>query len=735
MQVGIIHSLSGKKKEHSSIVPKIRLCWDHYNNVDLTLVTPTFKSDLGQTKAMAQSFSRRDVLAGGLALGGAVSLGLPASAESAAPRLAPDPNKFIWFSDTHVSLGRNGKECLEMVKEISGILTPAFIVNGGDVTDYGWNAEVDDYQAVLKACPAPVRHVPGNHDVRWSPMGPALFKRRLGGTHSALDWGPVRVLLLDTTVPLSHWGTFSRTQLDWLESELKKVGREAPVILGMHHWVGRDKPVTDNEEALRRLVEPYNVKLIMTGHGHTDDDWQWDGIHTTMCRGLYQKSWQMQEIKGGKLFISRRGEASKGRLVQKAEINLAPDKSKKPLWPAALGPVNKGEELALPAAAESHSWNRGGKVLGGPAETEKLVPGRSELTVTSPDGRLGRFTVLVKSGAGLVSEWEAPLKGGVISHLKTDGGQVFVSTLSGTLEAFEASTGKALWSAKFGDACHSSPLVTKDLIWVGSSDEHLYGVDRKTGAAVRKVKLTGPVYSSPAIAKGVIGVAAGEGDFFGIDPATGAIKWKVRLSDAQGVYSQSPVGTDGERFYVGAWDSTLYAIAADGTRLWGQGCCADMSFLYSPAIGGPAVWKDRVAVPANGNRLYCFETKRGSAVWIASSPGDKFGYSSPTWHEGKIYIGCLGDKGEFRSLDAATGKELWTCATGDVIYDSSPCVVGSGVAVISVSGLVTLAGLTDGKVLGQHRLGPHLGLSSPASDGTRLFVASLNEVLSSLRLK
>ena len=160
-----------------------------------------------------------------------------------------------------------------------------------------------------------------------------------------------------------------------------------------------------------------------------------------------------------------------------------------------------------------------------------------------------------------------------------------------------------------------------------------------------------------------------------------------------------------------------------------------MSFLYSPAIGGPEAWKDRVAVPANGNRLYCFETKRGSAVWIASSPGDKFGYSSPTFDKGKVFIGCLGDKGEFRALDATNGKELWACATGDVIYDSSPCVMGHGVAVISVSGLVTLADQADGRVLGQHRLGPHLGLSSPASDAARLFVASLNEVLSSLRLK
>lgn len=684
---------------------------------------------------MAQSFSRRDVLAGGVALGGALGIGLPSEAWAQTPRPAKDPSKFIWFSDTHVSLGRNVKECLEMVGEISSLVTPAFIVNGGDVTDYGWNGEVDEYEVVLKACPAPVKHVPGNHDVRWSPLGPALFKRRLGGTHSALDWGPVKILLIDTTVPLSHWGTFSRTQLDWLESELKKVGREAPVILGMHHWVGRDKPVTDNEEALRRLVEPYNIKLIMTGHGHTDDDWKWDGIHTTMCRGLYQKSWQMQEVKGGKLLISRRGEASKGQLVQKAEISLAADKSKRQIWPAAIGPVTLGQEVVLPQAVESHSWARGEKILGGPAETGKLPPGRSELTLTSAEGRMARFTVLVKSDKGLVSEWEAPLKGGVISHVRTDQGQVFVSTLSGTLEAFESASGKPLWSAKFGDYCHSSPLVTPDLIWVGSSDEFLYGVDRRTGAMVRKVRLTGPVYASPAMAGGVLGVGAGEGDFFGIDPATSGIKWKTRLSDAQGVYSQSPVGTDGSRFYVGAWDSTLYAIGPDGARAWSQGCCADMSFLYSPAIGGPAVWKDRVAVPANGNRLYCFETKRGSAVWIASSPGDKFGYSSPTWHDGRIYIGCLGDKGEFRALDAATGREVWTCPTGDVIYDSSPCVMGDGVAVISVSGLVTLAGRTDGQLLGQHRLGPHLGLSSPASDGSRLFVASLNELLISLRLK
>lgn len=620
-----------------------------------------------------------------------------------------------------------------MVREISGLVTPAFIVNGGDVTDYGWNGEVDEYEAVLKACPAPVRHVPGNHDVRWSPLGPALFKKRLGGTHSALDWGPAKILLMDTTVPLSHWGTFSRHQLDWLESELKKVGREAPVILGMHHWVGRDKPVTDNEEALRRLVEPYNVKLIMTGHGHTDDDWQWDGIHTTMCRGLYQKSWQMQEMRGGKLFISRRSDATQGRLTQKGEISLAPDKSKKPIWPSAIGPVTRGEELALPQAAESHSWNRGEKIIGGPAETANLVPGRSELTLATPEGRMGRFTVMIKSDQGLISEWEAPLKGGVISHLRSDKGQVFVSTLSGTLEAFEAATGRTLWSAKFGDACHSSPLVTDDLIWVGSSDEFLYGVDRRTGSVVRKVKLSGPVYASPALAGGVLGVGAGEGDFYGIDPKTGGIKWKISLSDAQGVYSQSPVGTDGSRFYVGAWDSTLYAIGPDGKKVWGQGCCADMSFLYSPAIGGPAAWKDRVAVPANGNRLYCFETKRGSAVWIASSPGDKFGYSSPTFDKGKVFIGCLGDKGEFRALDATNGKELWACATGDVIYDSSPCVMGEYVAVISVSGLVTLASKSEGQIMGQHRLGPHLGLSSPASDGSRLFVATLNERLSALR--
>lgn len=622
-----------------------------------------------------------------------------------------------------------------MVAEITAQLKPAFIVNGGDVTDYGWNGEVDEYQAVLQACPSPVLHVPGNHDVRWSPMGPALFQRRLGGTHTARDFGPCRVVLMDTTVPLSHWGSFSRTQLDWLESELKRAGRERPVILGMHHWVGRNRAIIDNEEALRRLIEPYNVKLILTGHGHTDDDWKWDGIHTTMCRGLYQRNWQIQELRGRHtLAVLRRADTPGAVPTERAVIDLRPERTKRPVWPAAFGPVDRGQAITLPAEARSHQWNRKPGAEGAQATTADLVPGRNQLLLTSAEGRQARFTVLVKSASGLTPAWEAPLAGGCISHLRAAGGQVLVSTLSGSLECLDAATGRRIWTAKMDDACHSSPLVTDELVWVGSSDQHLYAFRRTDGQRVHRVRLSGPVYASPALAGGVIGVGAGEGDFYGIDAASGEEKWRRRLSDATGVFTQSPVGTDGRRFYVGAWDSTLYALETDGTPAWQQGCCADMSFLFSPAIGGPAVWPDRVAVPANGNRLYCFETKRGSAVWVTRSPGDKFGYSSPRFHEGRILIGCLGDAGEFRSLDAATGNIQWTCATGEVIYDSSPCVMGDAAAVQSVSGLVTVAGITDGQIRAQYRLGPNLALSSPATDGERLFTATLNETLIALRL-
>jgi hypothetical protein len=88
----------------------------------------------------------------------------------ALPAWGPAPRarsfSFAFFSDTHVALTRNAHECRALLRELAGVVRPAFAVNGGDVTDYGWQGEYENYRWVLHGLRFPVHHVPGSRE-RW----------------------------------------------------------------------------------------------------------------------------------------------------------------------------------------------------------------------------------------------------------------------------------------------------------------------------------------------------------------------------------------------------------------------------------------------------------------------------------------------------------------------------------------------------------------------------------------
>lgn len=153
----------------------------------------------------------------------------------------------------------------------------------------------------------------------------------------------------------------------------------------------------------------------------------------------------------------------------------------------------------------------------------------------------------------------------------------------------------------------------------------------------------------------------------------------------------------------------------------------ERTFAFSPAIGGPAVANGRVFVPANGNGLFAFDAKTGEQLWMVASPGDKYGHSSPKVRDGRIYVGCLGAKGEVRCVSAEDGKELWACATGYEIYDSSPALGEGFLGIGSVPSTLNVIALTDGKLLAQHRLPPGHFLSTPAADGRELYAATYSD--------
>ena len=670
--------------------------------------------------------SRRDVLRAGASL--AV---LPIGARLAA--LSADDNfEFTFFSDTHVGLKNNIPENRAMFEEMRS-LPFAFGINGGDVTDYGWVGEYRNYRELLKLLPFPVRHVPGNHDVRWSPLGPKAYKQ---GTQSPMfesfDHRGCHFILLDSTIPLSHYGHFESEMLRWMKSDLSKISRETPLFIVTHHWVGRDGIMVDNEESMLRLIEPYNVKILLNAHGHSDLLWTWNGIQNTMNRGLYQLSYERIEVdrKANEVRMSRRTK-EKPQQELLVTVPLKAPTTRNQLWsvPAVLSP----EKTLHPFGHEEYRWddNKWQPLTEFGISGSNLVDGTHRLSLrTKHEYVTAGRTNLTSDHAKLKERWRAQLSGGVMSHLLLHESQLFVSTMDGSLAVFEADRGRPIWHEKLGDYAHSSPVVSGNVVVVGSADGFVHARDRRTGKPRWKFKTEGPVYASGTIAKGVVSIASGDGCIYGIDLETGDRRWKYSLPSGNSAFIQSQATNDGTRAFFGAWDSHLYALdILSGELVFRAGCCADRSFAYSPAIGGPVVANGNVYVPANGNVLYCFNAENGNEVWQAKSPGDKFGYSAPTFTNGLVVAGNLGDKGEVRAVDAKTAEIKWTATTGSVIYDSSPVSNGSLLAIGSVSGLLNLIEVISGKIVAQHQLPVGHFLSSPAIDKNRVYTATYNDLL------
>lgn len=677
-------------------------------------------------RRMARTVSRRDVLKGGLLLGSAASLAPLARA------LNQDPDgkfAFAYYSDTHVGLEARVDVNIEMVKEMKAAFDPLFGLNGGDVTDYGWKGEYDNHKKVVAASQVPVFHSPGNHDVRWSGLGLKIFEQYVGPPYSSFESHGCIFFLLDSTVPLSHWGHFERPMLKWLDEELKKAGRETPAFIVTHHWVGRDDDRVDNENDLLKIIEPYNIKIILNGHGHSDLLWNWDGIAGTMNQGLYQGSYQRITVdrERGMVMLDRRT-TEVPTLTKVAELPLQPSRDRRPVWALGAASVQAGECVPVELSApREYRWNKGEWApLNGGAPTDGLYAGHNVLALRKGEGMIPqRFGINVIEESPLLPRWEVALTGGVMGHLLLRHDALYVTCMDGAVYRIDPFQGDVAWRAQTGGYNHSSPALHEGVVVVGSADNFVYGLDSKTGNKLWKTQTRGPVYGTADFAKGVAAIESGDGYVYGLDPKTGEKRWDLQLPVSDSSFGQSRATTDGERFFVTSWDNMLYAVdATTGNVAWQAGCCDDMSFHYSAAIAWPAVAHGNVYAVANGNRMYCFDAETGQEKWVYSSPGDKVGYSSPVVVGERIFVGCLGDNGEARCVHAITGEELWKADIGEVIYEGSAAVTKGLACISSVSGLISCMDVETGAVKARWRMPAGLGLSTPAAERGRLYVSS-----------
>ena len=154
---------------------------------------------------------------------------------------------------------------------------PDAVLLSGDLAETTADSEYARARELVAAIPAPVYAVEGNHDDR------ETLRRHFDvpgegaePIQYAAELGPVRLVVLDTTVPGEPHGELGETRLAWLDAELR-AAPEAPTLLAMHHPpVVSGMPAMDavgllerDRDALREVVERHpQVSRIVAGHLH-----------------------------------------------------------------------------------------------------------------------------------------------------------------------------------------------------------------------------------------------------------------------------------------------------------------------------------------------------------------------------------------------------------------------------------------------------------------------------------
>ena len=186
------------------------------------------------------------------------------------------------LSDPHIGADwAGGDPTAAFAAAIETILTmpvrPHAVLLSGDLSEHATDAEYEQVRELLAPLRVPVYPLPGNHDDR------ATLRRQFELPGAAgepvqysIDVGPIRLVVVDTTIPLEIPGALDVERLAWLDAELS-AAPTAPTLVAMHHAAHTTGIPAWDEFGLARegqtafaevVARHPQVRRVVAGHFH-----------------------------------------------------------------------------------------------------------------------------------------------------------------------------------------------------------------------------------------------------------------------------------------------------------------------------------------------------------------------------------------------------------------------------------------------------------------------------------
>jgi outer membrane protein assembly factor BamB len=259
-----------------------------------------------------------------------------------------------------------------------------------------------------------------------------------------------------------------------------------------------------------------------------------------------------------------------------------------------------------------------------------------------------------------------------------DAGKIFVIETgledngSHSAEAFDAATGKLLWSQSeptesnmpLSDDFNDAPVAENGVLHVTGSNgsSTLYAISETTGKTLWSLDYPNGNGSSPAISNGDVFFWYGSNSAGRID-ANGTVQWINNRTGTGGIVA-SPVLYNGEMWAASDGGNEILDMATG--KVLGS---FSTETLFSPVLT-PNVGLFFQLTPAGNDTAY--NTLQGrapnqSVLWSFS--GDRQLGTQPVVANGVVYE--VSETGTAWGLDLTTGKILWTANTGTPVVNGS----------------------------------------------------------------
>lgn len=262
--------------------------------------------------------------------------------------------------------------------------------------------------------------------------------------------------------------------------------------------------------------------------------------------------------------------------------------------------------------------------------------------------------------------WQRHLGAPVWASPAVSDGIVYVAATDGRVHALRAADGEPVWTWSGPHPFYGDALVTTDALYLVDEQSHLVALARADGTLLWRLELhqTDPASSvatpppnetfnhrtpTPVIdTRGILYVGSTDRHLYAINAKSGRIVW--RHATPAPLYA--PVTLRGDDLIAACYDGTLFSINRRNRRERFR------VTLGGPLVSTPVLAGDRLIIGCRDYFLYGLDAATGTTRW-RNTYWFSWVESTPRLADGVLYIGGS-DFRRISALDPRDGRQLWS---------------------------------------------------------------------------